>query len=534
MVGNQEEIMEHLAAPDVNDEARNLRVGRAAAESLPFVVASTLCVVAIAEHWIGTDLPAQIFRADLVRQHGFVIWNAMWYGGHPTLSYSVLTPLLSALVGPIAVCAISGVVSALLFQRMVEHAFGPAAWVGTVWFAAGTAVNLAVGRVAFALGLTFALAAIAGLQSRRDTLAAGFAAAAALASPVAAVAVAVAAIAVAYTTPNRRIRASAVAAAAVLPIGLIALVFPGSGHFPYRFGAFVLDLLMAALVWLAVRRRAPVVAVGVTIYAAIAVLAFFVPTPLGGNISRFGQFFAWPLLACALKGRARWLLVALAAPMLFWQWSPAVDAMTRAKEDPSTTRAYYQPLLDAVMPRLQPGGRLEIPFTLRHWETAYVAPDVPLARGWERQLDIKYNELFYDGTLTADNFHAWLTNNAVQFVALPDTSLDPSSEGEAALLRSGLPYLQAVWSDANWTLWQVTDFRGLVTGPAQVIDMNEDGVLLHVDAPGTLLVRVRPSPHWVATAPACVESDPSGWIRVEGARPGPLQLTQSLRGTPCS
>ena len=41
-------------------------------------------------------------------------------------------------------------------------------------------------------------------------------------------------------------------------------------------------------------------------------------------------------------------------------------------------------------------GRLEIPATQNHWETAFVAPVVSLARGWERQVDIADNPMFYE------------------------------------------------------------------------------------------------------------------------------------------
>ena len=68
---------------------------------------------------------------------------------------------------------------------------------------------------------------------------------------------------------------------------------------------------------------------------------------------------------------------------------------------------------------------------------------VPLARGWERQLDEKANPLFYDGRpLTADRYHRWLRNNAVRWVALPKAPLDYSAQAEARLLERGVPYLK--------------------------------------------------------------------------------------------
>ena len=46
------------------------------------------------------DLAAQVFRTELFQQAGLAIWNGSWYGGHYTLTYSVLFPPLAALLGP--------------------------------------------------------------------------------------------------------------------------------------------------------------------------------------------------------------------------------------------------------------------------------------------------------------------------------------------------------------------------------------------------------------------------------------------------
>ena len=46
------------------------------------------------------DLAAQVFRTELFESAGLAIWNSSWYGGHYTLTYSVLFPPLAALLGP--------------------------------------------------------------------------------------------------------------------------------------------------------------------------------------------------------------------------------------------------------------------------------------------------------------------------------------------------------------------------------------------------------------------------------------------------
>ena len=77
-------------------------------------------------------------------------------------------------------------------------------------------------------------------------------------------------------------------------------------------------------------------------------------------------------------------LLVLALPvLLLWQWLPAFDAIfTRRQATRRPTAAYHQPLRRASC-RASPTvvGRIEIPFTERHYEAAYVAPVVGLARG---------------------------------------------------------------------------------------------------------------------------------------------------------
>ena len=112
----------------------------------------------------------------------------------------------------------------------------------------------------------------------------------------------------------------------------------------------------------------------------------------------------------------------------------------RARGDPSVHASYYDGLLRFLHGRQAAEGpfRIEIPFTDNHWESAHVAPTVPLARGWERQLDRKVNGLFYDGRrLTGQRYLRWLHDNAVRYVALADAPIDYSAAAEAKRIRNG-------------------------------------------------------------------------------------------------
>ena len=107
--------------------------------------------------------------------------------------------------------------------------------------------------------------------------------------------------------------------------------------------------------------------------------------------------------------------------------------MTESANDPSAAAGYYRPLLSFLGRQPGPPFRIEIPFTGFHWEAFEVASRFPLARGWERQLDIKYNHLFYGGALTPATYLAWLHKLGIRYVAVSDAGLDYSAKRERML-----------------------------------------------------------------------------------------------------
>ena len=496
-------------------------------------VATALALLVAIMGWRGSDLPAQLFRVELFRRDGFVLWNSQWFAGHPTLDYSVLSPVLGALTGPIALGAACGVASAFLFHRLVYREFGTSALVGSIWFATSTVTNLVVGRVTFALGLTFALGALFALQRRRGWIAAGCALLCALASPVAGVFLAVAAGACGFARPSQRVVAWLVGAIAIVPVMAIALEFPSPGTQPYELWAFAVDLGLCALFWVMVPERFTGLRWAAVLYAIVLTGTYAFASPLGGNVSRLNQYAAGPLLACALWEHRRWVVAAIAVPLLFWQWFPTVDTIALARSDPSTHRAYYQPLLQFLSPERVGFGRVEVAATYRHWETAYVAPQLSLARGWERQLDYAYNGQFYDGRLTAAGFRDWLAANGVEYVALPDTKLDSSSTVEASILEHPQSYLQRVWQNPHWRVWRFTGYRGLVNGPARLESITADSFTLRVNGAGPVTVHIHASPHWSVSDAGCATATHDGWIQLRDLKVGEVRVAQALRGTPC-
>ncbi len=499
--------------------------------------AAVLAVVAATFGWRGVDYPAQVFRVEMYVRNGFALWDTQWYSGHHLPGYSILFPPLGAVLGPVVVGALCAVGSAFLFDRLARDRFGPAAFLGSLWFAVGTVTNLAVGRITYLLGLTIGLAAVWALSRGRRVAAVVLGVLCPLASPVAGVFLALAGGAWwlagmrSRSTRTSRLWGLGLATVAVAPTMVLAVLFPEGGSFPFRGATLGFVLGVCAFMFWAVPAEQATLRTGVVLYAIACTAAFALSTPLGGNITRLGMDFAGPVLACAMWPRRRLLLAAVAVPLLIWQWNPAVGAITHGRDDPSARPAYYQPLLDFLHDHTDGPVRIEIPFTASHWEAAYVAPEFALARGWERQLDISYNKLFYEEEqdFTPEAYHDWLVENGVSFVALPDLPLDRSSEAEARLLRHGAPFLKPVFESSRWRVWRVLGSRGLVDGPARLSEMEGDRLVLDVARPEPLLVRVRFTPHWtVDDSAACVEADPDGWTRVEPRRTGPVVIRAEL------
>jgi hypothetical protein len=320
-------------------------------------------------------------------------------------------------------------------------------------------------------------------------------------------------------------------AAVAVPVIATAALFPGQGQFPYPAIDFGVELLVSVVMLAIVPRRHRILRAGASLYVLATVASFAIASPMGGNIGLLAECVAIPLGACLLWSRRKILFVALAIPMALLQWTPAWGAMTTNSHDPSTHESYYRPLLTELRRAPQPLGRVEVVPTRYHWEAAYVAPSVPLARGWERQLDIGDNPLFYDSDdLTPAAYRAWLIDNGVRFVAVPDAPLDFAGVDEAQLVDEGVPGLVPVWANAHWRVFSVVGSPGIVEGPARVTGLDGGRVSLDATASGRVVLRVRYSPRWTVTrGTACIYPGPGKWMRLEVV--GPEAITLRLRLT---
>jgi hypothetical protein len=501
---------------------------------IPSLVAAMGAVAYLLVAPPSADLAAQEYRAEL----GLAVWNNGWFAGHHTPGYSVLFVPLADAFGVRPVGAVAAVVAAALFAALAHrHWDGPrAASVAALWLAAGTTAVLLTGRLTFLLGVAIGAGALLALAHERRAAAAGLAALTTLASPVAGLFVALAAVAWGLADrPRRAIAGAAIALAALAPTALLLVLFPQGGSEPFVASAFWPALAGALLVAALLPAHERTLRIAALLYTAALVAAFAIATPLGGNVSRLGALAAGPVVLGALGGRrSPLLLAALALPLAYWPLYPAVRDVARASGDPSVQPGYYAPLLQYLGSRPDQGGfRVEIPFTENHWEARHVAPRVALARGWERQLDRRYGALFYDGSLDAASYRAWLDERAVAYVAVPDVALDYAGRDEARLVADGLPYLREVWRNEHWRVLAVREPKPLADGATARLS-GSGAVSLRATRPGDVLVRVHHTRWWrVGAGRACVTGASGGRTRVRVFQPGVVRLEARLTGSSC-
>jgi hypothetical protein len=502
-------------------------------------VAPTLVAALLATSYVivsppSFDLAAHLLRAKLFRAEGFGLWNNWWYAGHHTLGYSVVFPPIEALISPQLTAGLAATGTAAAFERLARRHFGPDAWVGSLWFGAATATNLFTGRLAFAFGLLPAVLAMLALQARRPWWALTAAVATALASPVAALFAALGgtAYAVGSYVSDRRLKAAlpgaGVVIASLLPVAALTVAFPEGGSEPFTFATLWPVLLTSAAAFLALPRREVALRAGVALYGLGCIGAYAIESPIGSNAARLGALIAGPLAALIwFRRRIAWLLAA-ALPLVYLQWQAPVRDVNRSANDPSVSASYYRPLLTFLARQPGPPFRVEIPFTKFHWETYDVAPYFPLARGWERQLDIKYNQLFYRSTLTPRAYLDWLHELAVRFVGVSDARVDFSAEKETALINRGLSYLKLVLRTRDWRVYAVRNPTPIVTGPATLQRLTANSLTLTAQRAGSVAVRVRFTPYWsIVQGSGCVAPD-GDFTTLRLRKPGSVRLAISF------
>jgi hypothetical protein len=499
-----------------------------------WTITATLGVVYLIAAPPSPDLAAATYRSSLIGRVGFTLWDNSWYGGHHLPAYSLLAPALGWLLGPQPLAALSMTVAAALFAALIAGRFPErSARIAAAWFALGAAIGLLSSRVPFDLGLAIGLGALVCAQRGWRAAALTLSVLASLASPVAGAFLALAFLAWALAGPARA-WPGALTVVTLAPIGLLVLVFPEGGSQPFVASAFYPALAAVLAVGALMRQRA--LRIGGALYALALIGSYVVPTAVGGNVDRLGALATGPLAACVLAGgslrawRTR-ALVVLAPALLYWQANAPVADFVAAASDPAVHASFYAPLLGELR-ALGVGydarpARIEVVASADHWEAVWVAPHAMLARGWERQLDRYRNGIFYENSaaLAANDYRAWLSREAVSYVALPHAPLDYSARTEARVVADGPPYLREVWHSAHWRLFAVLGAQPLAQPPARLSRLGSDSFTLHAPRPGTYTVRVHFTPYWtLVSGGGCVARGAEDWTQVRARRAGDLHV----------
>jgi len=499
----------------------------------PEILTAVLCGIVIAVGQRGPDLPAQAYRVFLVRHHGLVAYDTHWYAGHPLPGYSLLFPPLAAVLGARLVGALACIAGTALFARLLRGRARSGDDLAIVWFAVVGVVDLVVGRLPFALGLTLGLGALVAIRERHRWWALALAVLCGCASPLAG---AYLLLAAAAWWPDIRRRALPAAGAFV---GIVAAaIFGEGGWFPFPWTTLLIILLLSVGGLVIVPREQRLVRRGLALYGAASIVLFPLHNPVGGNMIRLGAMVGGPVIAVGLmRARRPWfgvdrrlVLGVVSIPLLIWGFAPLPTAFAVGRDNPSAHSSYYTGLLRYLDAHNGAAGRLEVPLTESRWEADYLAAKVSLARGWERQLDRGRNDVLYDVNLSARAYHRWLLANGVRWVALPDVPLDDSENGEGRLLGDHTPsYLDLVWQNKHWKLWSVRDARPIVSGPARLVKLGISSVELDASDVGSATVLVRWTRFWRVTAGrACVAPTTDGWTRVDIQQPGRITIAANV------
>ncbi|WP_405570467.1 MFS transporter [Streptomyces sp. NBC_01167] len=461
----------------------------------------------------GGDIAAQDAWAEFVGRHPDSAYNLAWYGGMHPVSYSVVSPYLMSLIGVRSTMMVAGTVSAALTALIlvrVRAVRNPLACSLAGVFA--FLCNALSGRVTFGLGMMFALGAVAAVfcwphrwrmnRWAKASVAAPLAGLATAASPVAGLFLGV--IAAALFLNRRRPGAYALGLAPVAVVALSSWLFPFSGTQPMSFWSTSLPFLYGVFVLVLVPKDWRTVRTAAAVYALGTLLTWLIESQIGSNVSRLPMLFAGVVLLAALpftrpRSRKWYALVIVFAGLNFWIGFKAVDDMVRTAPTASWNRE-LAPLVNRLQQVNAERGRVEVVPASSHREASALAPYVNLARGWNRQADMKRNPLFYDDdkTLTSAGYRAWLDRWAVHYVVLPKGSPDESgARQEAELVREGQPYLTRIWGDGNWQLFAVKDPMPLADPPATVDHAGAGDLTIQVKTAGRVLIRVPYSP-WLS------------------------------------
>src|SRR5258708_5227205 len=273
---------------------------------------------------VGTDLWAALARAGWASRYPGSAYLFSWYGGIHPAGYSLLAPYVLAAIGTRLSMAAAAVISAVLLTLLLVRHQVPRPRAAAVWVAVALWTELSAGRAPFTLGLAAALGCVAAADTSRPgrravcpirlrgalrrrlpsslvphssvqatprpfgrlLAAAALALLTCLLSPVAALSLG--AVAAALAVAGRWAEAVAIAVAAGLPLGAMA-VFSDGGAQPFNMQNWLPPLIAAAGVLLLVPRRWQMVRAGAIVYGLAVLPPLPVPHLTGPNVPAAGR-----------------------------------------------------------------------------------------------------------------------------------------------------------------------------------------------------------------------------------------------------
>ena len=496
---------------------------------MAFAVAAAAGIALLLAPAAGTDLAAQQARADFAAHHPGAAVDFGWFRGVFPAAYSVVTPYAEALLGVRLAGVLAAVTGAPLLALLLSRWGVRRPLAASIWGALALVLDMASGRTAFALGLTFAIGALLLVPARASRPAAWVPAALAavlttLTSPVAALFLGIVAV---VCAARRRGTLTLVVSAAV-PLAAIGLLFPERGSMPDEWPV-VRPLLLGCLA-VAVLCRAPLLRWGAVLYAAIVLAVYAVPGPVGSNIERLGLLFTGLALVADAALPVPLLVVAV---VVAGQWTARDPWRDLHETSALATEHAAAHRLVAILDGLGPlTGRIEVVPFLDHGEADVVTGPALLARGWERQVDTVRAAPLYRSRLTGPEYVDWLRAHSVQYVALGRHRHDWSARSELRLLGTGVAGLAVVHADDEWTVWSVTGSPPVVGGAGHALRLGRGSIVVAADGTGPVLVDVPWSRWLTVSAGACVRRDGSG-VAVVPSHAGTFVLTSSY-GAPFS
>ncbi|HEX3814455.1 MAG TPA: hypothetical protein VHX59_16590 [Mycobacteriales bacterium] len=500
------------------------------------VVLAMLATAALAALWMiafptaGTDLAAQIARADFAAHYPKSAYDFSWYGGIYPAGYSILAPFLFGFGGTRMVTAGAAVACAGLITLLFTRHDVSRPYLAAGWIALGLWTGLISGRATFTLGLAASVAAVVLIDTRWPALpvrlagAAGLAALSSLFSPVAGVFTGVAAAA--FLLTGQRRDGILLGVCAGLPLAVVGLLFGTGGVQTMEWFNAIPAMIVSVLVFLWVPRDWKAVRAGALVYTVGVLATWIVPTAMGSNVERLGMLLAGPLLVAAGTGdRRRALFVFGVVGAIVWQAVSPIRDLAHS-DAPLTSPASTAPLIHELVQLHAGRARVEAVPQYGHWESQQLSATVPLARGWERQMDTVRNPLFYEGQLTPAAYHRWLSENAVHYVAISSAKPDYAAKTESDIVRAGQPWLIPVWHDADWQLYRVSGTSPLAEAPARVTATTPATISISMPSAGSTLVRVRWSRYLKATGGGTVRRA-GDWTRLTVPHAGRYVLSAS-------